>query len=89
MVLVGIFLHCQVPDASISLPAVTGTMPDVSGGVSAPSAGGVDVDVAAPSVDVEASLPSASIDMPGEYKTPCFCFMLSWATVAPEEEHSP
>ena len=59
----------QVPDASISVPAVTGTMPDVSGDVSVPSVGGVDVDVAAPSVDVDASLPSASVDVPGECKT--------------------
>lgn len=66
----------QVPDASISVPAVTGTMPGVSGDVSMPSVGGVDVDVAAPSVDVDASLPSASIDLPGEYieadLVPCF-----------------
>ena len=57
-----------MPDASISAPAVTGTMPDVSGDVSVPSVGGVDVDVAAPSVDVDASLPSASVDVPGVYK---------------------
>ena len=63
-----------MPDAGISVPAVTGTMPDVSGDVSVPSAAGVDVDVAAPSVDVDSSLPSASIDLPGEYKASCICF---------------
>ena len=43
-------------------------MPEVSGDVSLPSVGGVDVDVDAPSVDVGASAPSASLDLPGECK---------------------
>ena len=57
----------QVPDASITVPDIGGSLPEVSGEVSVPSAGGgVDVDVAVPSVDVDASAPSASIDLPGE-----------------------
>ena len=63
----------QMPDASISVPMVTGTMPDVSGDVPVPSVGVVDVDVAAPSAGVDASAPfapsapSASVDLPGEF----------------------
>ena len=64
----------QVPDANISAPAVTGTMPEVSGDVSVPSVGGVGVDVAAPSVDVDVSAPSASVGLPGECKNLSFCF---------------
>ena len=60
----------QMPDASVSVPEMSGSLPE---GVSVPSVGGgVDVDVAVPSADVDASLPSASIDLPGELKSVSF-----------------
>ena len=71
----------QVPDASVSVPGVSGSLPEVSGDVSVPSVGGgVDVDVAVPSVDVDASAPSASIDLPGEYVNCCkhACLVLAF-----------
>ena len=55
----------QVPE----VPEISGSLPDVSGDVSAPSVGGsgVDVGVAMPSVGLDASAPSASsVDLPGE-----------------------
>ena len=58
-----------MPDASLSVPEMSGSIPELSGGdVSMPSVGGgLDVDVAVPSVDVDASAPSASsVDLPGE-----------------------
>lgn len=62
----------QIPDVSISAPDIGGSLPEVAADVSVPSVGGVDVNVAAPSVDVEASIPSASIDPPGGCKSPFF-----------------
>ena len=59
----------QVPDASVPVPNVSGSLPEVSGDVSVPSAGGVDFDVSVPSVGMDASAPSASIDVPGERRT--------------------
>lgn len=60
----------QTPDAGISVPGVSGSLPEVSGDVSVPSVGsGLDVGVGAPSVDVGGSLPSASGDLPGESGT--------------------
>ena len=56
----------QTPDVGISVPDITGSVPDVSGDVSVPSVGGVDVDVAGPSVNVDAPAPSASIDLPSK-----------------------
>ena len=57
-----------MPDASVSVPVISGSLPEVSGDVSVPSVGsGAGVDVAVPSVDVGVSAPSASIDLPGEY----------------------
>ena len=48
------------------MPKISGSLPGVSGDVSVPSVGGVDVDVAAPSVDIDAIVPSASVDLPGK-----------------------
>lgn len=72
--------HRQTPDVSVSVPDMSGSLPEVSGDVSVPSVGGgggVDVDVAVPSVGVDASAPSASIDLPGEWKAPGTCFARS------------
>ena len=51
------------------MPGISASLPEVSGDVSAPSTGGIDFDVAVPSVGVDASAPSASIDVPGERRT--------------------
>ena len=69
-------INLQVPDASVSVPGVSASLPDVSGDVSAPSAGGMDFDVAVPSVGVDASAPSASIAVSGENKASCLGFLL-------------
>ena len=52
------------------MPEMSGSLPEVSGDVSVPSAdGGLDVGVAVPSVDLNASLPSASGGLSGECKS--------------------
>ena len=50
------------------MPGISASLPEVSGDVSAPSTGGIDFDVAVPSVGVDASAPSASVDLPGKCK---------------------
>ena len=68
----------QVPEVSASMPDMSGSLPEVSGKVAVPSVGGGgDVNVSAPSVDVDASLPSASMDLPGE----CTAFGLRFLAV--------
>ena len=66
-----------MPDASVSVPVMSGSLPEVSGDVSVPSVGdGLDVGTAVPSVDVDASLPSAARDLPGEHKALGLRFLL-------------
>ena len=65
-------MSLQVPDVSAPMPNVSGSLPEVPGDVSAPSAGGIDFDVAVPSVGVDASAPSASVDLPGERRAAFF-----------------
>ena len=66
----------QVPDASVTVPDISASLPEVSGDVSAPSAGGIDFDVTVPSVGVDASAPTGSVDLPGEWKAAGFARFL-------------
>ena len=67
----------QVPGASVSAPNISGSLPEASGDASIPSSGGMEFDVAMPSVDVGASASSASVDLPGECGSVRFSFTFS------------
>ena len=82
--------HFQIPYASVLVPKIIGSLPQVSGDESVPSVGGsLDVGVAVASVDVNASLPSASGNLSGECKSlgvECF-FLALYCCASPVGYH--
>lgn len=59
----------QVPDADISAPVVSASVPEVLSNASMPSVGGADVEGAAPSGDADLSGLSSSVDLAGKQNT--------------------
>lgn len=75
-----------MPEASVSVPGVSGSLPEVSGDVSVPPVSGADVNVDVPSADVDAALTSASIDVPGECKIFVLRFLRVQQYATPHKE---